>query len=106
MHMAANTSVGIQPGDQIHTGTYRSIITAAETNQLKTSPGKVAQLIVGNVGTTATLDIYDDASSNSNKVFEWVSADGKGVFALQCPMANGIRVVTGGTFGLAVLVWS
>lgn len=103
--MAANTAGSAQKGE-VSTGQKRSIITAAETNILKALPGKVGQLIVANVGTTATIDIYDDPATTNNKVFEWVSADGKGVFALQCPMSKGIVVVTGGTFGRCVVVWS
>lgn len=103
--MAAATAQFNVRGTTIHTGTQRSIITTNEANQLKATGGKLGQVIIANVGTTATLDIYDDSSTTNNKVFEWLSADGKGIFALQCPMANGIRVVTGGTFGRAVVIW-
>lgn len=104
--MAAATAGSAQNGTEIKVGQKRSIITAAEANNLKAAPGKVGTVIIANVGTAATLDVYDDPDSNDNKVFEWVSADGKGPFAIQCPMAFGIRVVTGGTFGRAVIVWS
>jgi hypothetical protein len=87
-------------------GEKRSTITAAETNQLKSTSGKVGLVTVWDVGTTATLDIYDATSGTSNQVFKWVSADGKGTWQIQCPMANGIRVVSGGTFGGCNIVWS
>ena len=104
--MAASTKGGGVFGTEIHSGQKRSVITAAETNQLKTRPGKVGQVIIWDVGTTATLDIYDDPDSNDSPVWGWVSADGKGVFAIQIPMGAGIRVVTGGAFGKATIVWS
>jgi hypothetical protein len=106
--MPARTTQAAQNGTEVKIGQRASLITTAETNQLKTSPGKVGHVVISNVGTTATLDIYDDADSNdaAKRVWEWVSADGTGVFPLQIPMGEGIRVVTGGTFGRAVIVWS
>ena len=104
--MAATNARGVCLGHEIHVGEMRSTITTNETNQLSTTPGKIAHVTVWNVGNTATIDIYDATSGTSNKVFEWVSADGKGTFAIQCPVANGIRVVTGGTFGGCNIVWS
>jgi hypothetical protein len=93
-------------GTEVFEGQKATAITAAGTTQIKAAPGKVARVVVMNVGTTATLDIYDHASSNSNKRVEWVTADGKVNWPLHIPMANGIRAVAGGTFGLAVIVWS
>lgn len=104
--MAATTAGGGRFGTEIYVGQFRSTITAAETNQLVTRSCKVGHVTVWDVGTNATLDIYDHASATSNQVFKWVSADGKGTFAIQCPMQNGIRVVSGGTFGGANIVWS
>lgn len=104
--MTANTRKGLPFGTEIQTGQLASNITAAETNQLTTKPGKVGQVIVYDVGTTATIDLYDHASSNSNKMWGWVSANGVGVFALQLPIQAGIRVVTGGTFGGCTVVYS
>lgn len=103
--MAATTASGSR-GQEIATGGNRSTITAAETNQLKTGSGKVGHVTIWNVGTSMTVDIYDHATTTTNKVFEWVTADGKGTFAIQCPMANGIRVVVGGTPGGVNVVWS
>lgn len=104
--MAATTRQAAPRGQQINTGDKASVITAAETNQLSIATGKVAQVVVWDVGTTATLDIYDNASASSGKVWGWVSADGKGTFAIQMPIQNGLRVVSGGTFGGATIVWS
>lgn len=104
--MAATTTEKVGGAGQIiNVGARRSTITTNETNQLKTGPGKVGHVTIWDVGTTATLDIYDHASTTNNQVFKWLSADGKGTFAIQCPMDNGIRVVTGGTFGGANIVW-
>lgn len=80
------------------------IITANETNQLVTGPGILRRVIVNNVGTSVTLDAYDHASTTTNKIFEYVTADGKMVRELDIPFQNGLRVVTGGTLGNIVLV--
>lgn len=89
-----------------HTGQNASVITASETNQLKTSGGFLGRVVVWGVGTTWTIDVYDDASANNNRVWGWVSANGVGAFDLRIPMQAGIRVVTGGTAGAATVVWS
>lgn len=105
--MAAATETARGTGTDVGVGRRRSIITTNETNVLKDTDGKLGSVYVANVGTTATIDIYDTAGADTNnKVFEWVTADGKGPFTLQIPMAFGIRVITGGTFGRAVIVWS
>src|SRR4249919_1982300 len=104
--MPATTVTGGYGGQQARVGASRSTITLAETNQIKVGAAFISHVTVYNVGTTATLDIYDHGSTNTNKVFEWVSADGKGTFPIQCPMALGIRVITGGTPGGWSVVWS
>lgn len=104
--MASANTQGGTIGTEIFVGSRKAVITAAETNQLKDRTGKVASIIVWDVGTTATLDLYDNASASSNKVWGWVSANGVGVFALQMPMQRGIRVVTGGTPGGWTVVYS
>lgn len=82
-----------------------AILAAAETNQLVTGTTVLKRVIVNNVGTTMTLDIYDHASTTTNKVFEWVSADGKMVRDLDLPINLGLRTVVGGTPGSIVLVY-
>lgn len=82
-----------------------SIITTNEENQLKTTPATLHRVIVWDVGTTATLDVYDDDATTNNKLFGWVTADGRGVFEIGIRTQDGLRVVTGGTFGGAVVVW-
>jgi hypothetical protein len=82
-----------------------SVITAAETNQLMTREGILRRLHIPNVGTTMTVDIYDHGSSTTNKVAEYVSADGKVNWELNIPLDVGLRVVVGGTPGIVVIVW-
>lgn len=109
---AATVGVPTPPDNRvIDAGRYTSVITAAETDQLKTERGKVGSLMVwgDDAGTTCVVNLYDDAASNTRQVFRWVTADGKGVFAVQLPMAHGIRVVVSGTLptnGGITLVWS
>ena len=104
--MAASTRETGAIGTEIHTGDMVSVITLSETNQLKTGKAKVGQIIVWGVGTGWTLNVYDHASADNNQVWQWVTADGKGVFALQLPLQLGLRIVTSGTAGSVTVVWS
>lgn len=104
--MAASTSQGGVRGTQVHHGHTSSVITAAETNQIKTGSGTLGRVVVWDVGTTATLDIYDATSGTTRKVFGWLSADGKINHELNIPLGTGLRVITGGTFGGVTIVWS
>ena len=87
-------------------GEYSAHITTNETNQLVTGKGKVARVTVSNVGTAATLDVYDATSGTTLPIYRWVTAEGKVSTQLNCPFQNGLRVITGGTFGEAVVIWS
>lgn len=84
-----------------------AIIVTSETNQIAGTAGSILRkVIVNNVSASATLDIYDNNTTNLNKIFEWVTADGKVVRDLDIPIQNGIRVVTaGGTTPNIVLVY-
>jgi hypothetical protein len=107
--MAIDTAGNALDGESqaVHTGSHRSILTDKATYLLRTGQGKLAQIVVTNVGTTWTIDIYDAVTAASGKkIWEWVTADGKGTFAVQIPCSTGITVVSGGTTaGLAVVVW-
>ena len=109
--MAAQTSTGGVAGTTINTGHNSSTITAAETNQLKTGPGKVGQVVVwgDDAGTTCVLTLYDAISGTTQPKWRWVTADGKGTFGIQMPLQLGIRVITSGTIptnGGLTVVWS
>jgi hypothetical protein len=103
--MAAATAGCVQGGSQVRGAENRSIITAAETNQLKTTPGRVSKVMYPATGTTFALTIYDDAAANNNAVYTDTAAVGV-VRDLDIPMAFGIRVVTTGTPGSIVVTWS
>jgi len=109
--MAISTAHGpiIRGNNQtsVVTGNQMSILTDKATYTLKSGSGTCHQLIVGNVGTTWTIDFYDDTAGSARKFFSWVTADGKGPFALQAPCSAGITVISGGsTAGQASIVWS
>lgn len=89
-------------GQLIYAGTSYAVITAAETNDIKSGSGKVAAVAIwgDDSGTTCTVDVYDNYGASSGKVWRWDSANTAtppGVYALQMPMGTGIRVVVGGT---------
>lgn len=93
-------------GVNIWTAPNATAFTAAETLQISTGHSKVSHVVVWDAGNSATVTIYDHASGNSNQMWSWATADGKGTFVLQLPIEAGIRVVTttGGTLGVTV-VW-
>jgi len=107
--MAASTKGGnaaLSDGTLTRTGNWASVITLSETNQLKAKAGKIGHIAVWDAGTAWVIDVYDDPDSNDSAVWQWVTADGKGIFALQMPMQTGIRIVTSGTTaGSATVVW-
>lgn len=90
------------------TGNNKAIVTDASTTKtLKTGSGFIHSIAVGTVGTTWQIDFYDDTAGSANKVYTWVTADGKGPWPLQIPLANGLTYVTnGGTPGQLTIIWS
>ncbi len=110
--MAISTAGGpiCGPGasrQMIVTGNRGSVLTDKATYTLKSEPGFLHHLIVGAVGTTWTIDFYDNTAGSGRLFFSWVTADGKGPFAIQFPCATGITIISGGTTaGQASIVWS
>lgn len=110
--MAIDTQHGPANGpntthQSVVTGNQGSILTDKATYTLKTTPGYVHQLLIGAVGTTWTIDFYDDLTGVNRKFFSWVTADGKGPFTIQFPCSAGITIISGGTTaGQASIVWS
>jgi hypothetical protein len=82
-----------------------ALITSATTTQVVTGHCTLRRIIVQNVGTTATLDIYDAISGTTLKVYEWVSADGKQNFEVNMRLKNGLRIISGGTFGRVTVLY-
>jgi hypothetical protein len=93
-------------GVEVSDGNHRSIITDAATYTLRTGQCKLARVIVWAVGTTWTLDFYDEIAGSGSKVFGWLTATGLGIYELQIPCKTGLTVVSGGTAGGATVVWS
>jgi len=94
-------------GVEVWPGSSTSVITASETNQITASKTRLSRVVVWGVGTTWVIDVYDHASANTNPVWQWVSADGKGTFQVEIPLQLGLRVVTsGGAAGSVTLVWA
>jgi WD40 repeat protein len=81
----------------VGTGSNRTDLTATGTTHILARPGRLAQIVVWNVGTGATIDVYDDPTGTTNHCWSWATADGKGVFALQYPILNGLTIVVAGT---------
>lgn len=92
--MAASTRKGPRRGVEMYVAENASVISTNETNQLKAVAGKVSHVLVWSAGSGATVKLYDSASADENQAWEWNTADGVGVYALQLPIQNGIRVVT------------
>lgn len=103
--MAAFIHTGGPRGTAVNNGGVCATISTNETNQLKTGSGMLGRLIVENVGTSMTVDIYDHQSTTSNKIAEYVSADGKVNREYNLPFGLGLRVVVGGTAGLVHVIF-
>lgn len=91
-----------------------TVFSSAGTTQLRPDAttgvlaklGRVYSLTVVSVGTAMTIDIYDHDSANTNKVLEYVTADGKVNWSFRgLVFQNGLRVVVGGTPGRFILEW-
>ena len=105
--MPATTRTASVPGTEVGIGDHNSIITANETNQLRTGSGKLAGIVVSDAGTAWVVDIYDDPGANNNLVYRFATAAGLAALQLQIPMQGGIRVVTSGTTpGRVCVIWS
>lgn len=104
--MAATLGATTVRGTPVHTGERHAVITASETNQLKTVAGKLSHVVVWGAGSGWTIAIYDDPNSNDHQIWGWATADGVGTFALQIPCQYGLRVVTAsGTPGSITVVY-
>lgn len=95
---------------EVHTGSVATVFTATTAGTLlKNQIGKVGQVVVWNVGTGATIDLYDNAvgDSSGTHMWSWATADGKNIYAIQTPFKNGISVVIAGTGAPScTVVWS
>ncbi len=98
---ASTNRVGVVTGDH-----YTNLQSTGVTDLLKTGAGFFHNASCHTVGTTWTIDVFDSIDGTGNKIWSWVTADGKGPFALQIPFATGLSVTTTGTAGIAILVWS
>ena len=104
---AVDIAQGGSTGQEGYSGSKRATITASETNQLKTTPGRLSKIDVWGAGTTWVIDIYDDPGANSHPVWQWLTARGAGEFQVDIPMSTGIRVVTSGaTPGSVTIIFS
>lgn len=75
------------------------------TTQVFTGQTYLARLVVTNAAVGDSIAVYDTTSGTSNPVWEWAAADGKGIFFLQVPILNGIRVVATISSTRAYLTW-
>jgi len=104
--MVGALSQGGVIGNEVFNAERKCLITDASTTVLKATRGKLAHVSIWAVGTTFTLDIYDDPVTSNNRVWQWVTADGKKDVDLNFPMANGIVAITGGTPGGITITFS
>lgn len=102
-HQKANQFVEVSVGDQ------RTDISSLTTTVVKNRGGKIAKIIIWDDGATVTtIKVYDDPAAANNQVWLWTEGiDNAGIFDLQCPMENGITIVTAtGTAAKFAVVWS
>ena len=87
-------------------GELAARIILAETNQLKVTGGRVTGILISDAG-TFDLIFYDDINSDDNQLFDVDSSVWTvGWHAVNVPFEDGIRVVSSGTPGDIVVVYS
>lgn len=82
-------------------GEFKAVIALAETNQLKTQPGRCCKLIIWVPAAGGlTVDLYDHDSANNNRFYsEVIPASTFAVRELHVPLSVGLRVVTSALAG-------
>lgn len=85
-----------------------TFLTNNATTVIKADKAYIGKLVMTNVGTTATVVIYDNASAASgNVLWSWASADGKVSIDLQARCVNGITIIVNNGGAVAGYVtWS
>lgn len=82
------------------------IATGDTAIQIKDRPGVLIRIVCNNPGTTATLAVYDSASTTANQKAAIATPVAGGYYEYNIQMKNGIRVVNGGgTPGDWTVVW-
>jgi hypothetical protein len=74
-------------------GGNRTLITTATTTYVKASAGRIGRILVAG-GVMGAITVYDDADGTTNKVFVFTPAAAGEIKELECPMTDGITVVT------------
>lgn len=82
----------------------RTLITTATTTTVKDAPGRIGRILVAG-GVMGAVTVYDDADGTTSKVFSFTPAAAGEVKELDCPMTDGITVVTAAATEIAV-TWS
>lgn len=84
-----------------------TFLTLNATTVIKGKSGFLGKLVITNVGTTATVVIYDNATVGSGNVLaSWATADGKGPFEFKARAVNGITVVVSNSSQAGYITWS
>ena len=105
--MPASTREVGAAGTEVSSGKVVSVITANETNQLKTGKGRLVAIAGFAPGGNWVADVYDATAGTTQPIWQWVTADGKGQMRLDIPFGTGLRVITSGTTpGSLLVVWS
>lgn len=95
---------GVQTGSEVFDGEDRALLTAG-TTQVKPAAGRAYRCLIGAVIPTS-IDLYDDAAANNNRVWSRSTFTVGDIFELDCPMEAGIRVVIVGASSEVTLVFT
>lgn len=88
-------------GEETFQGERKASCPAAAATQVRTGIGRICRLLVQ--AGTGTIDVYDNTATAGTPVWSIGAAAVGAIYVLDCPMATGIRVVTGvGTVVTAV----
>lgn len=71
-------------------------LTANATTVAKTGKGILCKLIVYGVGSSGTVDVYDNTAGSGTKLWAYVTADGKVALDLNVRFTTGLTIVVAG----------
>lgn len=74
----------------------RFLVSSNGTWQVKSRAGTLGVVVISNPGVGWAIDVYDSTSGNTNLLWHWETAMGRGTYLIGLPVLYGLRVVASG----------
>lgn len=81
---------------EVRYGSQRFLVAANGTWQLKSRAGTLGVVVINDPGVGWSIDVYDAVGANSDRLWHWETAMGRGTFIIGMPALLGLRVVAAG----------